>query len=99
VFLDNKLQSHEGIRLLHDHFHVANSSPLVEHDLVFLPWNLGDEDKNTAPKFEGNIALRSIKLFDGKLAPFELSFSLTEHKLNIRLLTEALRVIRGLGIV
>jgi hypothetical protein len=35
-----------------------------------------------------------IRLLDGKLAPFEFIFSLTEPKLNIGFLTEALRIIR-----
>jgi hypothetical protein len=47
VFLDHKVQSHYGICLLHDHFEIAKSRRLVEHGLVSLPRDLGDEDKNT----------------------------------------------------
>jgi hypothetical protein len=50
------------------------------------------------PKFDGIITSRSIRLLNGKLAPFEFTFSLTEPKLNIRFLTEALRVIQDLGL-
>ena len=98
VFLDHKVQSHYGICLLHNHFQITNSQRLVEHGLVSLPWDLGDEDKNTVPKFDGIIAPRSIRLLDGKLAPFEFSFSLRAPELNIRFLTEALRVIQDLGL-
>ncbi|OAF59828.1 hypothetical protein VC83_03878 [Pseudogymnoascus destructans] len=49
-------------------------------------------------KFDGVIAPRSIRLLDGKLAPFEFSFSLTEPELNSEFLTEAFRTIQDLGL-
>ncbi len=50
------------------------------------------------PKFDGIIAPRSIRLLNSKIALFEFSFSLTEPKLDIGFLTEALRVIQELGL-
>ena len=93
LFLDHKVQDHYGVCLLHNHFQISNGQRLVEHGPVSLPWDLGDENKNTVLKFDGVIAPRSIRLLNGKLAPFEFSFSLTEPKLNSEFLTEAFRTI------
>ncbi|ELR08215.1 hypothetical protein VC83_08023 [Pseudogymnoascus destructans] len=99
LFLDHEVQDHYGVCLLDNHFQIPNGQRLVEHGPVSLPWDLGDENKNTAVlKFDGVIAPRSIRLLDGKLAPFEFSFSLTEPQLNSEFLMEAFRTIQDLGL-
>jgi len=84
--------------VFYNHFQIPKSQRLVEHGLISLAWDLGDEDKIIVPKFDGVIVPRSIRLLDGKLAPFEFSFSLTEPKFNLHFLTEALCTIQDLGL-
>jgi hypothetical protein len=96
VFLDHGMQDYYGVCLLHNHFQIRDCQRLVEHGPISLAWDLGDENKITVPKFDGVIVPRSIRLLDGKLAPFEFSFSVAEPKLNVEFLTEALRTIQDL---
>ncbi|KAH9212300.1 hypothetical protein DL95DRAFT_525165 [Leptodontidium sp. 2 PMI_412] len=98
VFLDHKAVNNYGIILLRNHFQMPSHQRLVEHGPISIPWDMGNEDKNTVSTCARIISPGSIRLLDSKLAPFEFAFSLTEFELNEEFLEAAFRIIQDLGL-
>lgn len=97
LFIDRGMQNHYGICLLHNHFQIGDDQRLVEHGHVSLPWNL-DDDNIIVSNLGGVIVPRSIRLFNGKPAPFEFVFVREEPKLDIGFVADALHAIQDLGL-
>lgn len=99
VFLRNKVHDRYGICLNHSHFPMASDRRLVEHGPVSIPMEMGSSMENTTTTFNGIIHPRSIRLFGGKLAPYEFSFhSQKPQQLHHEFLSEAFSLIRDLGL-